>query len=230
MDMKLPVSSRDTKGLLIRDHVYNTLKNNIMELKLEPGRLISEKEVIEMLQVSKTPIREALVLLAQEDLIETVPQKGTYISLIDLGLVEEARFVRETMEREIVRRACQDLKTEQIMQLQHLHSLQELCVEEKNYERFFELDEEFHRTIIVGCGKTHTWSMLEQMNVHYNRVRILRLADDEDWRLILEQHQGIIQAIRDKDPDRAEKIMGEHLSRVRFEKEELKNKYPTYFK
>ncbi|MBP1966646.1 DNA-binding GntR family transcriptional regulator [Paenibacillus aceris] len=230
MDMKLPVSSRDNKGLLIRDHVYNTLKNNIMELKLEPGRLISEKEVIEMLQVSKTPIREALVLLAQEDLIETVPQKGTYISLIDLSLVEEARFVRETMEREIVRRACQDLKTEQIMQLQHLHSLQQLCVEEKNYERFFELDEEFHRTIIVGCGKPHTWSMLEQMNVHYNRVRILRLADDEDWRLILEQHQAIIQAIREKDPDRAEKVMGEHLSRVRYEKEELKIKYPTYFK
>ncbi|NHW38882.1 GntR family transcriptional regulator [Paenibacillus aceris] len=228
--MKLPVSSRDNKGLLIRDHVYNTLKNNIMELKLEPGRLISEKEVIEMLQVSKTPIREALVLLAQEDLIETVPQKGTYISLIDLSLVEEARFVRETMEREIVRRACQDLKTEQIMQLQHLHSLQQLCVEEKNYERFFELDEEFHRTIIVGCGKPHTWSMLEQMNVHYNRVRILRLADDEDWRLILEQHQAIIQAIREKDPDRAEKVMGEHLSRVRYEKEELKIKYPTYFK
>ncbi|MEC0270078.1 FCD domain-containing protein [Paenibacillus anseongense] len=83
---------------------------------------------------------------------------------------------------------------------------------QKNYERFFELDEEFHRTIIIGCGKTHTWNMLKQMNVHYNRVRILRLADDEDWSLILEQHQGIILAIREKNLDRAEKMMSGHLT------------------
>jgi DNA-binding GntR family transcriptional regulator len=228
MNMKLD-ASRDAKGL-IRDYVHDTLKKSIMELKLEPGRLISEKEVVEMLQVSRTPIREAFVKLSQEELIETIPQKGSFISLIDLELVEESRFVRETLERAIVRQACEMLKAEQVLQLQNLISLQELCVEEKNYERLFELDEEFHKTIIIGCGKTRTWGMLQQLSTHYNRIRFLRLAVNYDWQSILSDHHAITRAIRDKDPDAAEQAMREHLSRVNFEKEELRQKYPSYFK
>jgi len=220
---------RDSKGL-IRDYVYDTLKREIMELKLEPGRFISEKDVIEMLQVSRTPIREALVKLSQEELIETIPQKGSFISLIDLELVEESRFVRETLEKAIVRQACRMLSSEQVLQLQNLISLQELCVEEKNFERLFELDEEFHKTIVVGCGKTRTWGMLQQLNTHYNRIRFLRLAVNYDWEIILSEHRAITRAIKEKDPDAAEQAMSEHLSRVIFEKEELLQKYPSFFK
>ena len=220
---------RDSKGL-IRDYVYDTLKREIMELKLEPGRFISEKDVIEMLQVSRTPIREALVKLSQEELIETIPQKGSFISLIDLKLVEESRFVRETLEKAIVREACQMLSSEQVLQLQNLISLQELCVEEKNFERLFELDEEFHKSIVVGCGKTRTWGMLQQLNTHYNRIRFLRLAVNYDWEIILSEHRAITRAIKEKDPDAAEQAMSEHLSRVIFEKDELLRKYPSFFK
>jgi DNA-binding GntR family transcriptional regulator len=170
------------------------------------------------------------VKLAQEELIETIPQKGSFISLIDLELVEESRFVRETLESAIVRQACELLNSEQVLQLQHLVSLQELCVEEHNYARLFELDEEFHRTIIVGCGKTRTWGLLQQLSTHYNRIRFLRLAVNYDWETILSDHREIVRAIREKHPDRAEQAMHEHLSRVNFEKEELKAKYPTYFK
>lgn len=222
-------SPKDSKGS-IRDYVHDTLKKSIMELKLEPGRFFSEKDVVNMLQVSRTPIREAFVKLSQEELIETIPQKGSFISLIDLELVEESRFVRETLETAIVRQACEILKPEQVMQLQNLISLQELCVNEKNYERLFELDEEFHKTIIIGCGKYRTLSLLQQLSTHYNRLRFLRLADNYDWEIILSEHQAIIQAIRDKNPDAAERAMHEHLSRVSFEKEELLLKYPSYFK
>lgn len=222
-------TSRDAKGL-IRDYVHDTLKKNIMELKLEPGRFFSEKEVAKMLQVSRTPIREAFVKLSQEELIETIPQKGSFITLIDLGLVEESQFVRETLETAIVRQACETLKPEQVLQLQNLISLQELCVEEKNFERLFELDEEFHKTIIIGCGKYRTLSLLQQLNTHYNRLRFLRLANNYNWEIILSEHKAITQAIREKDPDAAEQAMHEHLSRVSFEKEELRLKYPSYFK
>ncbi|MFD0693425.1 GntR family transcriptional regulator [Paenibacillus sp. GCM10027628] len=220
---------RDTKGL-IRDHVHETLKRNIMELKLVPGRFISEKEMIEMLQVSRTSIREAFVKLGQEELIETIPQKGSIISLIDLELVEESRFVRETLESAIVRQACELLNSEQVLQLQNLVNLQELCVEEHNYARLFELDEEFHRSIIVGCGKSRTWGLLQQFSTHYNRIRYLRLAATYNWDIILSDHREIVRAIREKNPDHAERAMHEHLSRVNFEKEELKAKYPTYFR
>jgi DNA-binding GntR family transcriptional regulator len=224
-----PDMARDAKGL-IRDYVHDTLKKSIMELKLEPGRFISEKEVVEMLKVSRTPIREAFVKLSQEELIETIPQKGSFISLIDMEMVEESRFVRETLERAVVRQACDLLSAEQVLQLQNLISLQELCVQEKNYTRLIELDEEFHRTIMVGCGKARTWALLQQLSTHYYRVRILRLAASDDWQIIVAQHRAIVQAIREKNPDAAEQEMREHLTRVKLEKDKLKEKYPGYFK
>ncbi|MCU6795057.1 MULTISPECIES: GntR family transcriptional regulator [Paenibacillus] len=220
---------KDKKGL-IRDHVYENLKKNIMELKLEPGRLISEKELVEMLQVSRTPIREALVKLSQDELIETTPQKGSVISLIDMQHAEEARFLRETMESAIVREACVKLSSEQVLHLQNLIALQELCESEENYERLFELDEEFHRSIIVGCGRTRTWGLIQQVTTHYNRIRFLRLATNHDWKIILSQHHGIVRAIKEKNPDAAEQVLRDHLELVVIEKEELKHKYPGYFK
>jgi GntR family transcriptional regulator, rspAB operon transcriptional repressor len=215
---------------LIRDQVHRNLKKQILELELEPGRQLSEKALIEMLQVSRTPIREALVRLAQEGLVETVPQKGSFISLIDMELVEESIFVRETLERAIVRQACELLSSEQIMQLDHLIRLQELAMEEKNYSRLFELDEDFHQKIIVGCGKIRTWKLLRELSAQYHRIRILRLAASYDWQIILAQHRAIVQALREKNPEAAEKVMQEHIGRVRFEKDQLKEKYPSYFK
>jgi DNA-binding GntR family transcriptional regulator len=220
---------KEKKGL-VRDVVYETLKKNIMELRLEPGRFISEKELVEMLEVSRTPIREALVKLTQEELIETTPQKGSVISLIDLQHAEEARFLRETLESAIVREACVKLNNEQILHLQNLIGLQELCESEGNFERLFELDEEFHKSILLGCGRIRTWGVLQQVTTHYNRIRFLRLASNHDWQIILSQHHGIVRAIKERDPGTAEKVLREHLERVVIEKEELKKKYPKYFK
>ncbi|MFC5447085.1 GntR family transcriptional regulator [Paenibacillus aestuarii] len=221
--------SRDKRGL-IRDFVYETLKKNIMELRLEPGRFISEKELVEMLQVSRTPIREALVKLTQEELIETTPQKGSIISLIDLQHAEESRFVRKTLESAVVREACELLDKEQVLHLQNLVSLQELCESEQNYGRLFELDEEFHKTIMIGCGRGRTWGLIQQMATHDNRIRILRLASDSDWKVILAQHHGIVRAIKEKDPDQAEKMIKDHLELVLIEKENLKQKHTKFFK
>ncbi len=222
-------AARENKGL-IRDYVYETLKKEIMELRLEPGRSLSEKEAIEMLQVSRSPIREAFVRLAQEDLIETIPQKGSFVSLIDLERVEESRFARVTLEAAIIRQACAGLNAEHILHLQNNLSMQALCMKEKNNERIFHLDEAFHRSILEGCGKGRTWVLLQQMNVHYNRVRFLRLADNADWNTILSQHKEMVDAIDERDPDRAERVLRRHLNQVVIEKEDLKQRYPTYFK
>ncbi|MBO7743662.1 GntR family transcriptional regulator [Paenibacillus sp. MWE-103] len=228
MSIQIDVS-RDKRGL-IRDFVYAALKKNIMELRLEPGQFISEKELVEMLQVSRTPIREALVKLTQEELIETTPQKGSIISLIDLQHAEESRFVRKTLESAVVREACGLLDKEQVLHLQHLVSLQELCQSEQNYGRLFELDEEFHKSIMIGCGRARTWGLIQQMATHDNRIRILRLASDSDWKIILAQHRGIVRAIKERDPDQAESMLRDHLDLVVIEKENLKQKHAKFFK
>ena len=220
---------KDSKGL-IRDHVYEALRDRILTLELVPGHFFSEKEAIEMLQVSRTPIREAFVRLAQEGLIETVPQKGSYVSLIDLNQVEETRFVREQLETAIVRLACSEMKPAELLQLNNLIAHQELCVSEKDYLRLFDLDEEFHRVIIYSCGKQRTWAMLQQMSTHLRRLRLLRLSVKHDWEIILQEHKAVVAAIGARDADEAARHMRGHLTRVNYEKLELQKQYPTYFK
>src|SRR5689334_11568771 len=103
-----------------RDYVYETIKRNILLLTLEPGQMISEKEIAEKLQVSRTPTREAFIMLAEEDLITVYPQKGSFISLIDIDHVEEARFLRENMEVAILKIACETFTEKELLDMELL--------------------------------------------------------------------------------------------------------------
>jgi DNA-binding GntR family transcriptional regulator len=212
-----------------REYVYRLLRTNIINLTLQPGQNISEQEIAERLHVSRTPVREAFIKLAQEKLLDIYPQKGTYVSLIDTDQVEESKFVRETLEREVVQQACVSFPGEDLFQLQSCLALQELCITEKNYHKFFELDENMHATIFKGCKKGRTWSMLQQMNAHYNRVRMLNLAVGFDWEELISQHKELVRAIREKDKALAKRTIDRHLNKVVVDLEYLRGEYSHYF-
>ncbi|PMC37311.1 GntR family transcriptional regulator [Bacillus sp. UMB0899] len=213
-----------------RDYVYQTIKKRIIYLELKPGTKISEKEIAENLEVSRTPVREAFIKLAQEELVGIYPQSGTIVSKIDLGHVEEARFARENIERAIVRMACTDFDDEQLFGLETNIALQELCLgKEGTHHRLFDLDEEFHKRLYEGCNKLRIYKMIQQMNSHFDRLRVLRLATNTDWNVVVSQHKEIYQAIVERNMDKAEKLMVNHLKLVNFEKDELKFRYPDYF-
>lgn len=213
-----------------REQVYQKLKAQILRLELVPGTSISEKEMSDEFNVSRTPIRESFLKLAQEGLLDVYPQKGTFVSLIDLDLVEEARFMREHLERAVIRLACQELPKDKLLLLEMNLSKQKVCIEQQDYRKMFEIDEEYHRTIFSGCHKATTWEAIQQMNVHFNRSRMLRLATNFDWNIIYAQHEEIVEAIKARMPDLAEKLMQEHLLQAVIDKEYLKKSYPTYFK
>ncbi|MDQ0229355.1 GntR family transcriptional regulator [Metabacillus malikii] len=213
-----------------KQFIYQTLREKIFKLELEPGVKMSEKEIAEQLKVSRTPVRESFLQLSQEGLLEIYPQKGTVVSRIDLAHVEESRFVRENIEKAIVRLACELLSEEDIFQLETNLVLQEKLVERGNYLKQFELDDEFHRIIFFGCDKKRTWEMVRQMNTHFNRLRMLRLTSPLDWSVILSQHKSILELIKQKEANKAEEVMSEHLQLVVIEQDYLKECYPTYFK
>lgn len=212
------------------DFTYQTLKNKILSLELEPGTKISEKDVAENLQVSRTPIRESFLKLSQEQLLEIYPQSGTFVSRIDLDQVEEARFVRENIEKAIVRLACKEFSDEYAFHLETNIAMQELCVGKENYAQLFELDEEFHKNLFYGCRKIRSWNMIQQMNYDFNRLRMLRLSTILNWDIIISQHKQIFELITNKETDKAEEVMMQHLRLVVVEKDVLKESYPNYFK
>ena len=212
-----------------REFVYRFLKANIMHLRMPPGTPLTEQDIATLLSVSRTPVREAFIQLSQEHLLDILPQKGTYVSLIDLDSVEESKFMRETLEKSVIKIACRQFPAERLFELQSCISIQELCLQENNYLKFYELDEQLHRTIFSGCKKERIWDAIQQMNTHYNRVRLLNLASSSDFNELLQQHKNLVQAIRDQDATLGGKTIALHLNKVRVDLIELSQEYPAYF-
>jgi DNA-binding GntR family transcriptional regulator len=210
--------------------VYAELKRQIVNLELPPGTPLSEKEVSVAFNVSRTPVRESFVRLAQEDLVLVLPQRGTRVSLIDPEMVLEAQFMREQLERAVVRLACRDFPEDLLAELNRNLALQKECVQRHDTRRMFELDEAFHRILFEGCRKLGTWSVIQQMNANLNRSRILWLSTDPQWTPLYEQHRDMYEAIVRRDEAKADRIMQEHLSLSIANLPVLQKKFPNYFK
>lgn len=213
-----------------RDAVYMQLKEQILTLELPPGTALSEKDMSLAFQVSRTPVRESFVRLAQEGLVQVLPQRGTFVSLIDTEHALEARFMREQLERATVRLACESFPVENLAALEANLAAQQSALADKDEKRMFELDEQFHRTIFEGCRKLNTWAVLQQMNIHLNRTRHLSLSPDRDWHHLYAQHRAIAYAIRRQDAEQAENVMRDHLNLTVTDLQELRQKHPHYFK
>ncbi|WP_152403960.1 GntR family transcriptional regulator [Paenibacillus cellulositrophicus] len=212
-----------------RAYSYNLLRERILHLELEPGTKISEKEIADELNVSRTPVREAFMKLAEEELLDIIPQSGTIVSRINLKYVEEGRFIREKLEKEIVALACDQLDKDARFKIEANIAMQDVCAGQNNFYRLFELDEEYHQILFDATGKQRTWKMLQQLNIHFNRLRLLRLSKDSNWENIIRQHKEIYQLIIQQDKEHAMKVMEQHLRLVVVEQDFLKEKYPHYF-
>ncbi|URZ01683.1 HTH-type transcriptional repressor RspR [Clostridium felsineum] len=210
--------------------IYYKIREEIINLYLEPGTSISEKELSEKYSVSRTPVREALVRLAQEGLVNIYPQKGTVVSLIDLCAVEDGRFLREHVERAVVKEACKEFFPEKILSLEMNLKLQKMYIENHDNKKLFEADEEFHKIIFEGSNKKRVWESINDGSLEFQRIRMLRLEVNPNWDNIYMQHEEIFNAIKNGDSEKAEEVMKEHLNMVTFDKNEVKKIYPNYFK
>jgi len=140
--------------------------------------------------------------------------------------------MREALETAAIRLAAEQFRENELLQLEHQIRMQQLAIREKDYKALINHDDTFHRIIFWGLGKERSWNALEQMNGHFKRVRFLRLStsDPEMWTDILTEHMNLVEALRKKDARLAEKLMKEHLTKGIFHMDELKKKYPGYFK
>ena len=210
--------------------IYYKLREEIINLQLVPGVNISEKELSEKYNVSRTPVREAFVRLSQEGLLSIYPQKGTVVSLIDLSAVEEGRFLREHLERAVIKQACEEFPQEKIYALEMNLKFQKMYMQDHDYKKLFEADQEFHKIIFDGCNKNRIWTTIHDMSTDFQRIRLLRLLANFTWDSIYLQHKAIVDSIKNKTPEIAEEIMKEHLNMVIFDKDQVKESYPNYFK
>ena len=213
----------------ISNQVYQLLKEHIINLTIKPGTAISEKEIAEKLEVSRTPVREAFVRLVQDDLLEIFPQKGTQVTLIDLKQVEDARFIREHLEKATLKIACQRIKKNQLLELKKIVSQQIESIKKNQFDKFFQLDESFHQLIVNISENEKVWQAIQREDAHLKRIRVLSLFNEMKSKNIIEEHQKIIEALEQRDDVQALQILEKHVSQLAIEGEILKEEFPTYF-
>lgn len=216
-------------GETAREYAFRILRNNIVALDLQPGSSISENELAKELGVSRTPIREAIIDLNNALIVEIYPQRGSYISLIDPNLVEESRFLREVLDTAVIQLAC-DVATEaDIAKLEENVKLQEFYLENFVPDKIMELDNDFHKMIFTMTKKERIYAMKSTMMLHFDRVRTLSLVAVKDIKIV-NDHRLMLEAIKEKDAEKATALVKKHLGRYHIEEEEMREQYPTYFK
>ena len=178
-----------------KNYALRVLKENIVDLELAPGSQISENELSAALGISRTPVREALSDLEKVKLVEIVPQKKTSIALIDYDLVEEASFMRCTLETAVIDQVC-CMRTEQdLMRFEQNLAAQRIAFRSGDLEEVMRRDNEFHRFFFEITRKPEIWQLMQNLQVLFDRVRNLSLSTITD-EAIISEHEAIFESIK----------------------------------
>ncbi len=211
-----------------RDYALRTLKENIIHLHLEPGSQISENELAAEMGLSRTPVREAIIELSKVKIVDVQPQKKSTVALIDYAMVDEARFLRNLLECAVVELDCELATPQDIERLRENVRLQNFYLESRSPDALMALDDELHRTFFEIAQKTQVYELMQGISIHFDRVRSMALSSVREVKIV-EDHAGIVNAIRDKDAALARSLMEKHLNRYKVDSAAIRETYPQYF-
>lgn len=200
----------------VNQQIYRFLRQDIVTCAIPPGSLLSEKEVSARFSVSRQPVREAFIKLAEAGLVQVLPQRGTFVRKISAKRVADGRFIREAVEVAVIRRAAVEASAESLAQLEHNLQLQKMAAERHDSQAFLLLDDEFHRLIAQSINCELSWETVENIKAAMDRVRFLTLSKVSPPESLIQQHQEIYQALVAKDVDGAEHALRRHLQEMIF--------------
>lgn len=195
------------------DVVFDTLLADIMRLELLPGTLLSETELSQRFSVSRTPVRAAIAQLVGVGLVQVAPQVGTRVALIDLAEVEQARFVRESLEVAVFRVASA-LPDRDVSPLRDQLAEQETHAAALDAEAFFAADVELHHAIFTMAGYPGAWTAAQRMRLQLDRLRRLSFLDEALLHELVDEHTQIVDALERGDAAAGTACLRSHIGRV----------------
>jgi DNA-binding GntR family transcriptional regulator len=221
---------RDRVRQRTSDLVYDELAAAIRDVRIPPGAALSETDLAEQLHVSRTPLREAIARLVDAGLVSVVPQVGTRVEPIRLHDVEQARFVRESLETAAFAAACaRPPEPGSISVLRELLERQARACEAHDLDDFFAADEALHEQIFTASGYRAAWLLMQPMKMHLDRLRRLSLPDPATVRSLIAEHTAIVDALEAGDSDVGRAHIRSHARRVMENGPVLRAKHPEYF-
>jgi GntR family transcriptional regulator, rspAB operon transcriptional repressor len=211
----------------LADEVYDDLRRMIVTLELEPGAVLVERELCERFSVSRTPVREAVLKLAEHGLVTVAPQHATFVAGIDARSVRQAHFLRSNLEIPVIRQLCSASSVD-LSEPRSLLVSQKLV--ESDLKAFMPLDDRFHQSLFALADLREIWSVIHAKKAHLDRIRFLQGPQDGKVAMLIAEHQEIIEAIARRDEEAAETALRRHIAGAVLYMEELLLLRPELFR
>lgn len=212
--------------------VYDSLKRDILDLRLKPGQLLKESEICEKFGVSRTPVRDAIRLLQEQGFVKTVPYQGVFVTLLSLNYIKQMIYMRVAVETSVLKDFSVQATNMQLEDIRYLIRKQEAVIQEPNFmpEQFYRLDAQMHAVWFEATRRTVLWDMLQKQDLYYTRFRMLDAATETDFSRVIKEHKELLGLIEIKDFIGIEKVLKEHLyysvKRMRYQ---IDVEYREYF-
>ena len=210
--------------------LFELLREAIISLELTPGTTLSRAEIAARFGVSQTPVRDALMRLDEEGLVEVFPQHATVVSPIDLNRAQQAHFLRRSLELEIVRALALDPQPALVAKLKGIVAQQAAAAGAEDFETFSAMDRLFHETMYRAAGMHELWQLVRSRSGHIDRLRRLHLPTPGKAQEILGDHTLILDAVAAGSPDDAQQHLRDHLSGTLAQVEEIRARYPAFIR
>jgi DNA-binding GntR family transcriptional regulator len=224
------ISMTSRKESSIFDTVYTTIKNKILHLEFRPGKPISVATLADALQVSRTPVHDAILKLSNENLIDVFPKSGSRVSLIDIKRTEDERFIRKALELSAIREMFYNYDESYLSTMETCIKEHELAFKENRYIDTLYWDSQFHFQIFRCIHKEYCWEIGTRYSANEYRVRLLAekaIATTQEF--VLQNHRDIVRFLRDRNLDAVLQIEEQHLARITTEITTLVAAYPALF-
>ena len=215
-----------------REIAYETIRSRIITMELKPGDELNDRLLAQELGISRTPMREALIMLNIAHMVNIKPQSGTHVAPIDLKLMEMEQFARFTLEKELLDRIRGKLTPEQEtayrQNIEQYRALERQPDAENRETRMLELDNAFHRMAFEICGmEAHFDHMLSTFQ-HIERLRKFSLQTEEN-KSVCAAHTRILEAVLHGSEEDVSRALSDHLNRYKLSVEQAKKHHPEYF-
>lgn len=198
----------------LRGRVFHTIRDGILSGKYKQGMDLRENTLAEELGVSRTPVRETLRQLELEGLVEIIPNRGAHVIGISEKDVKDIYMIRSYLEGLSARWATEHITEEQLNQLEEIVLLSEFNLQKAKSDQVVKLDGEFHKILYEAAHSR----MLEHVMIDYHRyvqnARSSSVATKERAIKSVQEHKAILEAMKNRDADTAERLANEHILHV----------------
>lgn len=214
MSDALPSLKVERRTTTLRELVLEKMRTAILEAHFQPGERLVERSLCEGLGVSRTVVREVLRHLEAEGLVDSIPNQGPIVAVIDADTAAQIYEIRALLEGDAAMACAKHADDAVISRLAGCIGHIERAFEERDHQRVRELTTTFYEALFHGGDRHVAWEIVQTLNARINRLRAMTIASEDRGRQAVAEMNRILDAIRSRDPRRARDAATAHVARV----------------